>query len=147
MKLKLSHTVVWSAALATAFTLTLATSSSACMFSGTKGGFDPIATDSPAGSDTAIDGFDSISRSMESSGLNRWKLGAGLVAVAGLVAGGLALKARHSRTSEAFAPEASQADLLTEDAFAASTFAIEVPPEALRSTTAAEDTESDLVEV
>jgi hypothetical protein len=165
MKPTLSHTVLRSMALATAFTLTLATASfaSPCIFSKMGGSSEANApdyapgsvdatidaTDLPDASDAAVSGS-ALSDVNQSSDFNKLVLGLGLVAAAGLIAGGIRLKQRLSRGAQLETTAASEPlpEPVAESEFEASTFAIEVPAAALESLNAKEKaSEADSVSV
>jgi hypothetical protein len=164
MKPTLSHTVLRSMALATAFTLTLATASfaSPCIFSKMGGASEANAPDYAPGSvdatidadlsdtsDSAISGS-ALSDVNQSSDFNKLALGLGLVAAAGLIAGGIRLKQRLSRGAQLETTAASEPlpEPVAESEFEASTFAIEVPAAALESLNAKEKaSEADSVSV
>ncbi|WAL59446.1 hypothetical protein [Thermocoleostomius sinensis] len=162
MKPALSHTVLRSMALTTAFTLTLATASMAspCIFSKMRGASEANAPHYTPGSvDATVDAADlsdsvdapmagsTLSNVNQLSDFNKLALGLGLVAAAGLIAGGIGLKRRLSRPVEpinsAVASEAS-----ADSAFETSAFTIEVPAAALESlNTREESSEADSVSV
>jgi hypothetical protein len=145
MKRQLTHTVLLSSALATVFSLALATASTAspCIFS--KMGGTPEATtldNAPSATDATVGSSNSIADSVNQlSGSDKLGLGIGLATGLGLVGAAL-LRMRAPRRVQTEMASSVQSEPLTDAAFATNTFAIEVPPAAL---TALEET-AELVE-
>lgn len=147
MKPKLSQVMSLAAALITAVSLAQVASASPCALSGKGISNLGMSDNSPGSIDTSIDTSDLTSSEVNGlSDFNAWGL-AGLGFAAAVATGGVLLKGwlqrKHESVSEA-SSEAPQTHLSSDSAFETSTFAIEVPPEALRSLDAVEETiESD----